>query len=148
MKQIEIIINKVEVLDEISLNSAYAGTKTVGEEGFYDRVATVEADSLLLSRFWTEMYGEVTEKFREFIVKAEKTETDFSLTLELSNAYDESLTPSVREDIFGGMVKGMMAYWFRYTCPDKSPEWQKESSSLLSRAFAKLCFRKRPRRGE
>ena len=70
------------------------------------------------------------------------------MTLEVSNAYDDSLSASIKEDLFAAVVKGVIARWFRVTFPEKTGEWWNDSETLLSRAFAKLCFRKRPRRSE
>ena len=146
MKEIKIIFNKTEIYDEVSLNSAYAGAKNATGEDIYERVATVDADRELLSRFLTEMYGKVSERLREFIVESEEREDEILVTLEISGAYDDSLTPSVRSDLFGAMAKGVASMWFRFTSPSRSAEWLAESDSLLSRAYSKLCYRKKPLR--
>lgn len=146
MKEIEIIFNKAKILDEVSLNSEYVGSKSTEPDDIYDRIATVEADTLLLSRFLAEMYGNVTEKLREFISKSGSAGEDFTLTLELSNAYDDSLTHSVKEDLFTAVAKGVAARWFRFTMPDRATEWLNESEALLTRAHTKLCFRRKPLR--
>lgn len=146
MKNIQISLNKTEIFNKVSLNSAYTGAKANGENGFYDRVATIEADNTLLSGFWTEMCGIVTEKLRDLILSTESDRETFSLTLSLSNAYDDALTPSVNEDISNAFSTGICGRWFRFTYPDKASEWLAQSSDCLNRAFSKLYFRKKPTR--
>ena len=75
MKKSEIKINKTEILEKVSLSSAYVGTKAEDPDTLYERVSTIEADNQLLSVFWTEMCGIVTEKLREFIVDVENVDT-------------------------------------------------------------------------
>ncbi|MCH5234901.1 MAG: hypothetical protein J1E16_06375 [Muribaculaceae bacterium] len=147
MKKIEIKINKTEILEKVSLSSAYLGYKAENAETLYDRISTIEADKPLLGEFWTEMCGIMTEKFREFIVNVEKEETGMNLTLELSNAYDDALTPSVKDNLVAAIVTGICGRWFRFTFPEKSEEWLNESGELIGSAMKKLCYRKKPVRG-
>lgn len=146
MQITKISISKASIFEEISLATAYTGVKTEAEKGFYDRVATVEEDDTLLSRFVNEMFGEVTDRFREFIYASSNDKDSLNFTLELSGSYDDSLTPSVKEDIFSGIVAGVMARWFRFTFPDGSEEREKQADNLLKRAYAKLCQRRKPKR--
>lgn len=146
MYKIDIVFNKSNIFDEVSLNSEYIGAKNESDENIYERVSTVSADEDLLNRFLTEMQGVIIEKLREFITDVKYSSQDFSVTMELSGAYDEALTPSVKEDLFAAMSKGVCARWFRFTYPAKSSEWLNQSDALLSRAYAKLCYRKKPQR--
>lgn len=144
MKNIEIIISKTEVLEKVSLESAYTGAKTDQDDRFYDRVATIDADKELLSGFWIESCGKITDKLREFIRSSVNNELALTLNLEISNAYDEALTPSVKEDLRGVLLYGIIGRWFRFTFPERSAEWLAQSSDLLERACSKLCHRSRP----
>lgn len=146
MKKFIVTIEKEAVFDEVALNSAYAGAKSEPVNGLFDRVATVKADETLLSKFWKEMSGLIADKFREFISATENTDDVFSISMELSNAYDETLSPSVADDIRGAMAAGITAKWFDFSFPDKSKDWLQQAESLLSSAMAKICHRKRPRR--
>lgn len=146
MKKIIISINKTDIFDKISLASAYTGAKSPEEEGLYDRVAIIDADTPLISNFLTEICGIVTERFREFAVAVEQTSQGFEIRLELSGSYDEALTPSVKEDVTGVFVTGILARWFRLTCPSIASSWLQQSCELLDRAFSKLCYRRKPQR--
>lgn len=147
MKQISIKLSKSAILDEVALTTEYLGAKNaVQKEGLYDRVATISHDRELLDRLFTDVFGVITGKFREFIIEMDTFDEGASLTLNLSNAYDDSFTASVRDDIHGGMVKGVASEWLRFTYPEESNFWMDESEKLIERAHAKLCHRRKPRR--
>ena len=146
MKFIKIFIAKADVFKEVSLNTAYTGAKSATENGLFDRVATINADSPILSRFWVQACGEVTEKLKGMIVASESFSEALSVSLELSGAYDDSLTPSVEADLSAAIAAGVTARWMRLSFPDKASEWEAQSAHLLHRAFAKLCHRKKPTR--
>ena len=143
MRKVVITINKSDILDTVALNSAYISTD---KEYSGERVETIETDNSILTRFWSEMCGNVTEKLRNFIFTGTVNLESMKLELELSNAYDESLTPSVVNDLSAAMVAGVTAQWFQFRFHDRYEEWDNRSSQLLDRAFSKLCHRKKPTR--
>lgn len=67
-----------------------------------------------------------------------------SLTLEVSGAFDDSLSPSVATDIFSFLVASVAARWFRITWPGRSGEYLTESENILSEIIRKLYHRRRP----
>ena len=147
MKKFEIKLLKSDVMSEVSLATAYAGIKSnATDAATFRRVAAVPTDEELISRFWKEMCGVVTEKLRDFVTDSSQSDTRFSVTLRLSEAYDESLNPSVESDIFSAFTAGVIARWFRYSLPERSQEWASESETLLQRAYTKLYQRVPPRR--
>lgn len=146
MKNIKTILTKSEILEEVSLKTEYTGAKAEAPEGFYDRVATVSADNALLSTFWKEMAGKLMETFRPFVDSMDIGEDSLQISLNVSNGYDESLTPSLENDIRSAFVAGITAGWFRFTSPDKHSEWSEASTRFLSSALSLLCHRRPPRR--
>lgn len=148
MNQLIINIPKDGIFTEVSLASSYAGAKAGDDENAFARVSTVEEDSELLERFWYDTCGEVADRLKSFTVDSEFTGLGFSITLELSAAYDTAMTPSVEREIFSSIATGVTSRWFRFTKPEISEEWSQRSSELLSRVFAKLCHRKAPRRSK
>lgn len=146
MKIINIDIEKEKILQDISLNSAYAGAKSPGEKDIFERVATVNEDSGILSGFFSEMCGSILEKFSGNVASSSLTESRFSLVLEVSGSFDESLSESLVNDITAYMSAGVTARWFQITLAEKAVEWDAKANLLLQRAFAKICQRKRPQR--
>ena len=117
MKYIKIEIKQNEIFEEVSLATAYTGAKTESDKAFYERVATINCDDTLLRRFWNQACGIVTARFKNFIRESEIKEDLLMLNLELSNAYDDAMTPSVKSDLFSAMAAIVTERWFRITCP-------------------------------
>ena len=146
MKKYEISIKKDEILEEVSLNTAYTGAKTGDIPGTFDKVATIEGDHRLLGKIWGWVCGEVIEKVREFIADSESAENELKIILEMSEAFDSSLFPSVVSDMKAAVAAGVSARWFGYSFPEKAGEWEGLFERLLQRAFSKLCHRRKPHR--
>ena len=146
MNSLSISISRAGVMTEVSLASAYAGAKSRDETVPFERVATISEDGEFLSRFWNDSCGEVATVLKEFVSVAEFAGDVFRLELELSGSYDAAMTPSVEKDLFSSVTAGVIARWFRFTCPGSAPEWEERSAMLLARAHRKLCQRRPPRR--
>lgn len=144
MKNLIISIALSSIIDDVSLNSAYAGAKSNDDGSLFSRVATISDDRTLLSKFLTETCGMVTDRLKEFIVSSSLDSSNFSLKLEISNAFDESLAPFIKDDIHSAIVSGVIYRWFRFTFPDRAEEWKNQSVCLLSSALSKLCQRRKP----
>ena len=159
MKIITLSFSKAEIFQQVALATAYTGAKAeppnnntntsdklISAGQLFDRVATINSDSSILSTIYTQVCGEVQDKFKTFITAVDTSLEALTLTLELSGAYDDSLTESVKGDIFEAMVAGITAGWFRYSLPSAVTDLENRCSQLLSRAFAKLCHRRKPDR--
>lgn len=143
MKILLINIFKDAIISEVALTSAYAGAKMAED---FERVATANKDNKLLTRFWMEVCGRVADKLKSLINGHKLSETSLQLQLSLSGNYDESLNESVESDLFSAIAMGVTAGWFRYSLPEKAAEWKTESERLLTSAFSKLCYRRKPQR--
>ena len=146
MKKLNININKTDILEKVSLNSSYAGAKSEMEKDIFDRVATIDDDNAILSEFWMEMCNRVTDKLSAFVKTSTPNDSSFDCMFELSGGYDDTLSPSVCEDIFSAIASGVTARWFGFTLPATAKDWEEKSEILLNRAISKICQRKRPER--
>lgn len=146
MKNFNITINKAKIFNDVALNTAYTGAKADKSDVTFDKVATISADNKLLSNFWKEMIGVTMEKLKSFIASADISESYFTVSLNVSNSYDSSLTPSLEEDLNSSFSTGITARWFRFASPAKAGEWELESARYLDSAYSKLYFRRPPRR--
>lgn len=144
MKNITISIEKGEIFDRVSLNTAYVGAKSASAAAHYERVATVEADSAMLEKLWKESCSEISDRLREFISEAESGDKILRLIFEVSNSYDESVTTSLEEDLRQALATGVTARWFGFSFPERFQEWKENSETLLSRVVGKLCHRRKP----
>ena len=144
--QIKIIVLKSDVISAIAETTDYTGnkTETADREEFHERVATVENDAELLSRYWQEVCATLADALRSFITEALFGRETFTLTLELSSSYDTSLTPAVEAGIFSIICSSITWRWFRLTMPSRADEWKKEASCQFSALIANLYHRKKP----
>ena len=146
MKQINISFSKKAVFDEVSLKTAYTGAKNTACSDCFSRISTVNDDDEILSCYWKTACGEITDKLRAFLTGCQISDNNFNMILEVSGAYDEALTPWVESDLFDTLVASVTAAWFRLSLPENAGEHELKALTLLQRAYAKLCQRRRPQR--
>lgn len=148
MKIININISRGEIDAELSKITAYAGAKTPSADvdRDYDRIATVDEDAAMLNRYWHNSGNTLADCLKDFITGFQMDDSVIALTLEVSGAFDESLTPSVEGDLKSFVAAAMARAWFAITLPDRAAEWEGESNRLLRDASRKLYHRRRPQR--
>lgn len=140
MKSINIAINKADVFEAVSLNADYSSTNVDDLK----RISTLDVDKDILTRFWKETGGNISEKLKTFISIISFSEDIINVVLEVSNAYDDTLTSSVETDLYAAIVAGITAKWFSFTLRDLHQEWEEQMEKLFNRIISKLCYRKRP----
>lgn len=146
MKEIVIKINRNEVFDEVSLKTAYTAAKSEDENSNFDRVATIDADESLLSRFWRDICGFATDHLRHFVKSFSISSDLFSLTFELSNAFNETETSAITNDIIAAIASGITEKWMLVASPSNAPEFATQTLSILDRILSRFCQRRRPTR--
>ncbi|MCH5228548.1 MAG: hypothetical protein J1F12_00955 [Muribaculaceae bacterium] len=144
MKTVNIDISKKDILEVVAINTAYTGAKNPGDSSIFERVATISEDDEMLSRHWPVVFGSLSDKLRNFIVDSQYGADSFSISLELSGAFDEAMLPGVKNDLFSYVAAAMTSHWFLFSFPEKWEEWEKRGRELLDSAVAKLCVRRRP----
>ena len=146
MKNVIIFIEKEKIFSEVSINTAYTGCKGEDNPDFYNKVATVDADKELLSHFFFEICGKISELLKDLIQSSVLTDAGLSLTLLLSNSYDDSLTDSLTRDLISATVAGVCARWLELSAPQRRKEYETRAEKLLNSALSKLYHRKKPMR--
>lgn len=146
MKTIKINILRRDADEELARITSYAGIKSPGSEGLkdLDRIATVDEDSALLNRYWQAAANTLADRLKDFITGLAADNESVGLTLEVSGAYDDALTPSLEGDLRGYAAAYMTRAWFAITLPERAAEWDAECERLLRDASRKLYHRKRP----
>ena len=146
MNYIEILIEKTKIFEDLSLTSSYTGVKTPTERQaeFFDRVATIEEDAPLLNRYWHECNGELASLLRDFIMSADFGEEATFLKLMAGSAYDESLTPSLKNDIISFVANEMAAKWQEMTFPENAGKYAEAATRFITAAKSKLLHHKAP----
>lgn len=147
MKTIILEVARSDIEGKVAQTTAYLGWKSPGEEGrgeLLDRVATVDGDAAMLSGFIAEGYASAVERLKGFVADAAFSEDNVRLMLEVSGAYDDSVTPTLATGFRLFLVATVMARWLRLSFPDKAEEWEKEAQRLLFTMERNLYHRRRP----
>ena len=148
MKTIIINIKRGDVLAEVGRITAYTGVKSDDSDSgaLFERVATVEEDAELFARYWRDACAIVAERLKQFVGGAGFGREELSLNLEVSGAFDDSLSPSVETAVFSVIAALLSARWFRLSMKEKAEEWEEEASRLLAEIERMLFHRRAPRR--
>ena len=153
--EITISVNKANVYDEVAKTTAYVGAKKMTEDvTAYDRIFTTDEDRLLLERFWVETCGVVTEQFKPFIVSVDSQPVshgidltrNYKVTLDLSSAFDESLTESISTTLHSLFVSSLVGKWFAITNQVDVERYVAEAAGAMESILKMVYFRKRPSR--
>lgn len=89
--EIVLTINKETVYEEVAKTTEYTGAK-MDDEHAYETISTTEEDKSILERFWNECKNMVCNSLKKVLISEEETNGEYSLTLGLSTAFDDSLT--------------------------------------------------------
>ena len=146
MKVVDITVNKGDVLNEVAKTTAYSGAKMTGEEGAYERIFTTKSDREMLERFWTECQVSVCETLKKFLQQEETTDEGWNLKLGLSESFDDTLTKSIKKELFSFFVTGIVAKWYVFTNKKEAGEYESSASHLLVGIHKKVLFKKKPTR--
>ncbi len=149
MKTIMLEVARSDIEEKVAQTTAYLGLKSPGEGErgeLLDRVATVDGDAAMLSGFIAEGYATAVERLKGFVADAVFSEDKMRLMLEVSGAYDDSVTPTLTTGFRSFLVATVMARWLRLSFPDKAEEWEKEAELRLSSVERNLYHRRRPTR--
>lgn len=139
-------MNKGDVLNEVAKTTAYSGAKMTGEEGAYERIFTTKSDREMLERFWTECQVSVCETLKKFLQQEETTDEGWNLKLGLSESFDDTLTKSIKKELFSFFVTGIVAKWYVFTNKKETGEYEGSASHLLVGIHKKVLFKKKPTR--
>lgn len=149
MKQILISVPRNRLYSEVASTTAYLGVKQApGDDSgsHFDRLAVIDADEALLSRFTAEAVSALVERLKGLVADINLSSSAVALTLSLSESYDDCLTVSVTGNFEAYMAASVTARWLRIVQPDQEAVWQTESQRLLNEIISALYHRNPPRR--
>ena len=155
MIELTLTINKRLVYEEVAKTTSYTGNKQSGDdEKAYDRIATTDADKLMLERFWNECCNESTDQLKQFVVSVSSQpvsnglnmDSNYEVKLELSGSYDTSLNDSVQTALFSFFVSGIISKWYRFANKKETEEYAVEADKQMASVIQKVYYRKKPTR--
>ncbi len=145
MKQIVFTIGKENVYNEVAKTTSYTGAK-MDDEDAYDRIFTTDSDREMLERFWNESKNTITGSLKKFLVDETESEGSYTLTLELSSAFDETLVESMERSLFSFFVMNITSKWYTFTNKKEATDYAAGAASNVEDIMRKAYFKKKPQR--
>lgn len=146
METITLNIRRSDVYKEVDKTTDYTGAKlNQDDNGARDRIAATEDDLKTLSRFWEETCAAANERLKEmFIGSSLPSAEDYSVTLQVSVAFDKELTPSVESSLRSFFIVSITGKWYVFANKGESKDYLTEAGELIEDVRRKLYSRKRP----
>ena len=145
-QQIVLNVNRKAVYTEVDKTTDYTGSKLNDtEQGARERIAVTGGDLQNLSRFWEETCAVANERLKEMFVEGSVPSAEnYSVTLQVSMAYDQGLTPSVEASLRSFFIANITGKWYVFTNKTEVKDYFSEAAELMEDVRRKLYSRKRP----
>lgn len=146
METITLNIKRQDVYTEVDKTTDYTGAKLNDkEDGARDRIVATETDLNTLSRFWEEACAVTNERLKEmFVGSSLPSAEDYSVTLQVSVAFDKELTPSVEATLRSFFIVFITGKWYVFANKGEAKDYFDEAGELMEDVRRKLYSRKRP----
>ena len=123
----------------------YTGAK-MDDEHAYEVISTTDEDKAMLERFWNECKNMICNSLKKVLVSEVEAEGEYSLTLGLSTAFDESLTESMQRSLFSFFVMNITAKWYTFANKSEATGYATEAATYIEDIMRKAFFKKKPTR--
>ncbi len=143
--EVTLKINKEAVYDEVAKTTEYTGAK-MDDEHAYEVISTTDEDKAMLERFWNECKNMICNSLKKVLVSEVETEGEYSLTLGLSAAFNESLTESMERSLFSFFVMNITAKWYTFANKSEATGYATEAATYIEDIMRKAFYKKRPTR--
>lgn len=143
MKTISLTISKKAVYEEVAQTTSYTGAK-MDDEHAYERIFTTDEDAKQLERFWYECKSMVCNSLKKVLESEAEQQGTYTLNLELSSAFDESLVESMQRSLFSFFVMNITAKWFTFANKSEATGYATEAATYIEDIMRKAYFKKRP----
>lgn len=138
-------IKKEEVYKEVAKTTSYTGAK-MDDDAAYERISTTTEDKAMLERFWNESKNAIAGSLKKFLVRETESDGTYTLTLQLSVSFDDSLLESMERSLFSFFVMNVTAKWYTFTNKDEATDYAAGASSNLEDILRKAFFKRKPQR--
>ena len=116
------------------------------DEHAYEVISTTDEDKAMLERFWNECKNMICNSLKKVLVSEVEAEGEYSLTLGLSTAFDESLTESMQRSLFSFFVMNITAKWYTFANKSEATGYATEAATYIEDIMRKAFFKKKPTR--
>lgn len=145
MKEHTLTINKNDVYEEVAKTTSYAGAK-MDDVTAYGRIFTTDEDEEMLERFWNESKNTICGKLKRQFIKEEERDGIYSIGLNLSPQFEDSLLQSMTRSLFSFFVMDITSKWFVFTNKGEAAGYSATAAANLDDIMRKVYFKKRPER--
>ena len=146
MTSVTFTINKEQVYEEVAQTTAYTGSK-MDDEHAYDRIFTTDEDKSMLERFWSESKNTICNSLKKLLLsETEADDGNYTLSLGLSNSFDEALKDSMQRSLFSYFVMNITAKWYTFTNKQEAKGYASEAATYIEDVMRKAFFKKKPTR--
>jgi hypothetical protein len=145
MINITLTIDKGEVYEEVAKTTSYTGAK-MSDEHAYGRIFTTDEDQTMLERFWNECRNTVCNSMKKVLASESEAGGVFSLSLELSNSFDEALAESMQRSLFSFFTMNITSKWYTFANKEEATGYASEAATYLDDIMRKAFFKKKPMR--
>lgn len=147
MKTVVIQVNKQDVYDEVSKTTAYTGKKAEAEGAFARAFATEVDQTEMFERFWNEGKINLVGAIKQHVTSEnEDNNSDYKVTLSLSNRYDDNITTSLNQSAFTFFVLTICAKWFGLYDHEERDRYVVEANAYLEDIKRKVLYKTKPTR--
>lgn len=146
MAQITIDINRLEVYDEVSKLSEYAGAKAVGDDGARERITACDEDLADLGRMWDETVAAVCERLKDLLADRSEDAGGVRLTLHSVNGYNPLHTAMVQLYINSSCINHILGQWYRLVNKEEAEGCMVQAAAMIDSAQRLLHSRMRPQK--
>lgn len=138
-------VNKDDVYNEVAKTTSYTGAK-MGEKEAYERIFTTEEDKTMLERFWSESKNTICGNLKKFLTDEQEADGAYTLTLDLSASFDESLLESMERSLFSFFVMNITAKWYTLANKQEATDYATAAATNVDDILRKAFFKKKPKR--
>ncbi len=138
-------VNKDMVYEEVAQTTSYTGAK-MDDVTAYERIFTTDEDKAMLERFWNESKNAIAGSLKKFLESETEMDGTYTLTLELSASFDDSLLESMERSLFSFFVMNITAKWYTFTNKNEATDYATGAATNLEDIMRKAFFKKKPRR--
>lgn len=139
-------VNKEDVYNEVSKTTSYTGAKMTDDQSAYERIFTTEEDKTMLERFWNESKNTIAGSLKKFLSNEEENNGNYTLTLELSASFDDSLLESMERSLFSFFVMNITAKWYTLANKQEATDYAAGAAGNVEDIMRKAFFKKKPKR--
>ena len=142
-------INKSDVLEEVAMQTAYVGAKTILSDGrtAYEQIFTTSDDYTMLERFWNEALSFTTGSLKKYMSAAPTfVNSILTVTLELPARYDITQNETVQKSLFSYFANYITAKWMAIANKTDAEYYEKYANENMKDVLQKIFTIKKPTR--